>query len=122
MSTAALVTCVEGAPEHDERFLRLWHQVDDLLRGRGGYRTTRLHAALGPQARFRIGRVIDARRSSPGEPCPRVGGSDAPASPSPGAGHTRPASWTQIAIWTRLVISSLTRMWETWALTVARLM
>src|ERR1044072_4856815 len=34
----------------------------------------------------------------------------------------RPASWTQMATWTRLAASSLTRMCETWALTVATLM
>jgi hypothetical protein len=46
-------------PEQDERFLQLWHQADDLLRSRGGYRTTRLHRALGPQARFRYVNVAE---------------------------------------------------------------
>ena len=53
MSTATLINCFDVAPEHDQRFLQLWRQADDLLRSRGGYRTTRLHEALGPQARFR---------------------------------------------------------------------
>ncbi len=47
------------APEHDERFLQLWREADDLLRRRGGYRTTRLHRALGPQARFRYVNVAE---------------------------------------------------------------
>ena len=47
------------APEQDQRFLQLWHQADDLLRSRGGYRTTRLHKALGPQARFRYVNVAE---------------------------------------------------------------
>ena len=59
MSTATLINCFEVAPEQDERFLRLWRQADDLLRSRGGYRTTRLHRALGPQARFRYVNVAE---------------------------------------------------------------
>ncbi len=54
MSTATLITCVEGVPAQDERFLQLWRQAQDLLRRGGGYRTTRLHRTLGPQARFRF--------------------------------------------------------------------
>ena len=59
MSTATLINCFEVAPEQDQRFLQLWHQADDLLRGRGGHRTTRLHKALGPQARFRYVNVAE---------------------------------------------------------------
>ena len=53
MSTATLINCFEVAPEQDQHFLQLWRQADDLLRRGGGYRTTRLHKALGPQARLR---------------------------------------------------------------------
>ena len=59
MSTATLINCFEVAPEQDQRFLELWRQADDLLRSRGGYRTTRLHRALGPQARFRYVNVAE---------------------------------------------------------------
>ena len=59
MSPATLINCFEVTPEQDQRFLQLWHQADDLLRGRGGYRTTRLHKALGPQARFRYVNVAE---------------------------------------------------------------
>ncbi|MGY1680540.1 antibiotic biosynthesis monooxygenase family protein [Geodermatophilus sp. SYSU D01176] len=59
MSTATLINCFEVAPGQDERFLQLWHQADGLLRSRGGYRTTRLHRALGPQARFRYVNVAE---------------------------------------------------------------
>src|SRR3954447_850243 len=62
-------------------------------RGRGGRPSPNVSAAVG---RVPLGRREDSQ--------------------------TRPASWTQSAIWTRLAIPSLTRMCETWALTVARLM
>jgi hypothetical protein len=95
---------------------------DDPLHSRGGYRTTRLHEALGPQARFRyvdIARLDSVETWRSAVSSPEFAAITARIT---GGVHTRPASWTQIAIWTRLVISSLTRMWETWALTVARLM
>jgi heme-degrading monooxygenase HmoA len=53
MTSAVLINCFEVEPDQDDRFLALWRQADDLLRSRGGYRTTRLHKAVGPQARFR---------------------------------------------------------------------
>ncbi|MGY1684358.1 antibiotic biosynthesis monooxygenase family protein [Geodermatophilus sp. SYSU D00867] len=53
MSPGTLINCFEVTPERDERFLQPWRQADDLLRSTGGYRTTRLHEALGPQARSR---------------------------------------------------------------------
>ncbi len=59
MTTAVLINCFEVAPEQDERFLALWKQADDLLRRRGGYRMTRLHKAIGPQARFRYVNVAE---------------------------------------------------------------
>ena len=59
MSTATLINCFEVAPEQDQHFLKLWRQADDLLRRRGGYRTTRLHRALGPQTRFRYVNVAE---------------------------------------------------------------
>ena len=59
MSTATLINCFEVTPEQDQRFLELWRQADELLRGRGGYRTTRLHKALSPQARFRYVNVAE---------------------------------------------------------------
>ncbi len=31
MSTATLITCLEGAPARDERSLQLWRQADDRL-------------------------------------------------------------------------------------------
>ncbi len=36
MSTATLITCLEGAPALDERFRQLWRQADDRLRRMGG--------------------------------------------------------------------------------------
>ncbi|SFU07474.1 hypothetical protein SAMN05660657_05400 [Geodermatophilus amargosae] len=59
MSTAILINCFEVAPDQDERFLTLWKQADELLRSRGGYRSTCLHKALGPQARFRYINVAE---------------------------------------------------------------
>ena len=53
MSSATLINCFEVAPDQDERFLALWKQADELLRSRGGYRSTRLHRAPDPRARFR---------------------------------------------------------------------
>ena len=53
MSSATLINCFEVAPDQDERFLALWKQADELLRKRGGYRSTRLHRSLDPRARFR---------------------------------------------------------------------
>ena len=59
MSTATLINCSQGAPEKDERFLELWRKADDLLRSRSGYPPTRLHKAVGPQARFRYVNVAE---------------------------------------------------------------
>ena len=59
MSSAILINCFEVAPEQDQRFLQLWRQADDLLRHRGGYRTTRLHRALDPRTRFRYVNVAE---------------------------------------------------------------
>jgi hypothetical protein len=59
MTTATLINCFEVSVEEDERFLGLWQQADELLRSRGGYRSTRLHRALGPQARFRYINVAE---------------------------------------------------------------
>jgi heme oxygenase (mycobilin-producing) len=59
MRTATLINCFEVAPRQDDRFLQLWHQADDLLRSRRGYRAMRLHRALGPQARFRYVNVAE---------------------------------------------------------------
>ena len=53
MTSAVLINCFEVDPAQDERFLALWKEADELLRGRGGYRSARLHKAVGPQARFR---------------------------------------------------------------------
>ncbi len=59
MSTATLINCFEVAPAQNQRFLQLWRQADDLLRSRGGYRTTRLQKALGPRARCRYVNVAE---------------------------------------------------------------
>src|SRR3954463_10102060 len=59
MTTATLINCFEVPADQDDRFLVLWHQADELLRSRGGYRSTRLHKALGPQARFRYVNVAE---------------------------------------------------------------
>jgi len=59
MTTATLINCFEVPAEKDEHFLALWHRADELLRTRGGYRSTRLHRALGPQARFRYINVAE---------------------------------------------------------------
>jgi hypothetical protein len=59
MTTATLINCFEVPAEQDERFIALWQRADDLLRRRGGYRSTRLHKALGPQARFRYVNVAE---------------------------------------------------------------
>jgi antibiotic biosynthesis monooxygenase (ABM) superfamily enzyme len=59
MSSATLINCFEVAPDQDERFVALWKQADELLRSRGGYRSTRLHKAMGPQARFRYVNVAE---------------------------------------------------------------
>jgi heme-degrading monooxygenase HmoA len=59
MSTAILINCFEVTPDQDEHFLRLWKQADELLRGRGGYRSTHFHKALGPRARFRYINVAE---------------------------------------------------------------
>jgi len=59
MSTATLINCFEVSPEHDDRFVALWKQADDLLRSRGGDSSTRLHKAMGPQARFRYVNVAE---------------------------------------------------------------
>jgi heme oxygenase (mycobilin-producing) len=53
MTAAILINCFEVPPDRDDQFLALWKEADELLRGRAGYRTTRLHKAVGPQARFR---------------------------------------------------------------------
>jgi heme-degrading monooxygenase HmoA len=59
MTTATLINCFEVPAEQDEHFLALWHRADELLRTRGGYRSTRLHKALGPQAGFRYINVAE---------------------------------------------------------------
>src|SRR3954465_13123225 len=53
MTGAVLVNCFEVDPAQDEKFLALWRRADELLRSRGGHRTTPLHKAVGLQARFR---------------------------------------------------------------------
>lgn len=50
---------LRGPAEQDERFLTLWHQADNLPRRRGGHRSTHLHRALGPQARFRYVIIVE---------------------------------------------------------------
>ncbi|WP_448640869.1 antibiotic biosynthesis monooxygenase family protein [Geodermatophilus sp. URMC 63] len=90
MSFATLINCFEVAPEQDQRFLQLWRQADDLLRGRGGYRSTRLHRALGPQARFRYVNVaeldsVEAWQSAVSSPeFTAIAAQMADFSPSPG--------------------------------------
>jgi heme-degrading monooxygenase HmoA len=59
MSTAILINCFEVPPDQEDDFLTLWRQADELLRSRGGYRSTRLHKALSPQARFRYINVAE---------------------------------------------------------------
>src|SRR4051794_3646776 len=53
MTSAVLINAFEVDPAQDVDFLVLWRQADQLLRSKGGYRSTRLHKAVGPQARFR---------------------------------------------------------------------
>ena len=53
MSSAVLINCFEVDPADDDRFFALWKRADELLRSRGGYRSTRLHKAVDPKARFR---------------------------------------------------------------------
>lgn len=59
MTTATLINCFEVPAEQEDLFLALWHQADELLHSRDGYRSTRLHKALGPQARFRYVNVAE---------------------------------------------------------------
>ena len=59
MSTATLINCFEVSPEHDDRFVALWKQADDLLRSRGGYRSTRLHKNPLKSAGFVVLRAPD---------------------------------------------------------------
>ena len=59
MSSTTLINCFEVPPEQDERFMALWKQADELLRSEGGYRSTRLHKAMGPQARLRYVNVAE---------------------------------------------------------------
>lgn len=61
MSTVTLINSSEVPPGQDERFLWLWNQADELLRSRGGFRSTRLHGALGPGARSRYVDVAELR-------------------------------------------------------------
>jgi hypothetical protein len=59
MTTATLINCFEVPADQDDRFLALWHQADELLHRRGGYRSTRLHKALGARARYRYINVAE---------------------------------------------------------------
>jgi antibiotic biosynthesis monooxygenase (ABM) superfamily enzyme len=53
VSAATLINCFEVPNDREEEFLALWHEADALLRDRGGYATTRLHKAVGPDSRYR---------------------------------------------------------------------
>jgi heme-degrading monooxygenase HmoA len=59
MASATLINCFEVPAEREDEFLRLWTAANELLRNQRAYRTTRLHRALAPDARFRFINVAE---------------------------------------------------------------
>jgi heme-degrading monooxygenase HmoA len=59
VAQAVLINCFEVPADRAEEFLDLWGQANDLLRDAGGYRSTRLHQALAPDARFSFVNVAE---------------------------------------------------------------
>jgi heme-degrading monooxygenase HmoA len=59
MAEAVLINCFEVPADRAEEFLDLWGQANDLLRDAGGYRSTRLHQALAPDARYSFVNVAE---------------------------------------------------------------
>jgi heme-degrading monooxygenase HmoA len=61
MSETVLINVFEVAPEREDEFLRLWSEADRLLNERSGYKSTKLHRAVTPDARFRYINVAELR-------------------------------------------------------------
>ncbi len=54
MESVVLINPFEVAIGQDEEFLAGWREAADYLREQDGFISTRLHASLGPDARFRF--------------------------------------------------------------------
>jgi len=59
MNSTTLVNLFEVPAERDDEFLDLWVAADDLLRAKSGYRSTKLHRAVTPDAQFRYVNVAE---------------------------------------------------------------
>ena len=73
MSDTVLINAFEVPVDQEAEFLELWNAADRLMHARSGYRWTRLHRALTPDARFRFVNVaalesVDAWRAALDEP------------------------------------------------------
>jgi heme-degrading monooxygenase HmoA len=59
MSPVTLINAFEVPPGQEEEFKRGWRQIAERLRRAPGFRSTRLHESLDPQARFRYINVAE---------------------------------------------------------------
>jgi heme oxygenase (mycobilin-producing) len=59
MDNVVLINPFEVADGQDDEFVRWWDVVTDYLRTRPGFVRTRLHRALGPDARYRFVNVAE---------------------------------------------------------------
>ncbi|GHO47293.1 antibiotic biosynthesis monooxygenase family protein [Ktedonospora formicarum] len=59
MQSVILINAFEVRAGQEEQFKTAWHQVAERLRHARGFRSTRLHESLDPQARFRFINVAE---------------------------------------------------------------
>lgn len=59
MQTVILINAFEVPEGQEEQFLKAWHETAEHLRHAPGFRSTRLHESLDPQAKFRFVNVAE---------------------------------------------------------------
>jgi heme-degrading monooxygenase HmoA len=59
MQTVILINSFEVPAGEEEQFLKAWHEASELLHHVAGFRSTRLHESLDPQAKFRFVNVAE---------------------------------------------------------------
>jgi len=58
MQNVILINPFEVPAGEEEQFLKAWHEVGEYMRRVPGFRSTRLHQSLDPQAKFRFINVV----------------------------------------------------------------
>ena len=58
MQTVTLINAFEVPAGKEEQFLEMWHEAAEYMRHAPGFRSTRLHESLDPQAQFRFVNIV----------------------------------------------------------------